>query len=297
MPQRWINEQTNFWTTRADAFGGAIAPPAAGSTMTEHLSCVSNASSRRRPRRFSTSGWSRIRWRTGCVRAGSVASPVTVEPQVGGGVRVDTDASGANLLIAGRLLAIDRPNLLCFTWSNTNWPDPTVSDFNVAFTPTGGDRTLMSIEHSLVPPTEFENFHHGSGVHGRRNRGGAVMTSNRDRKAVANTGLLVAAIRAKESAREDRLFTDPFADKLAGETGKELLAAAVAGSGERSTAQIVVRTRFFDDALLRLTQRGEAGRHSRRRNGRPSLPVGVAGRHHRLRSRPTTRHRRQSPTS
>ena len=80
------------------------------------------------------------------------------------------------------------------------------------------------------------------------------MTSGRSRKAVANTGLLVAAVRAKESAREDRLFTDPFADKLAGETGKELLAAAIAGSGEQSTAEIVVRTRFFDDALLRTAQ-------------------------------------------
>ena len=71
------------------------------------------------------------------------------------------------------------------------------------------------------------------------------------REAVAGTGLLVAAIRAMESAREDRLFTDPYADKLAGDTGRALLAAAIAETGERSTVQIVVRTRFFDDALLR----------------------------------------------
>ncbi len=71
------------------------------------------------------------------------------------------------------------------------------------------------------------------------------------REAVAGTGLLVAAIRAMESTRDDRLFTDPFADKLAGDTGRRLLAAAVAATGERSTTQIVVRTRFFDEALLR----------------------------------------------
>ena len=71
------------------------------------------------------------------------------------------------------------------------------------------------------------------------------------KEAVASTGLLVAAIRAMESTRDDRLFTDPFADKLAGETGRELLAAAIAEAGERSTVQIVVRTRFLDDALLR----------------------------------------------
>ena len=54
-----------------------------------------------------------------------------------------------------------------------------------------------------------------------------------------------------ESTRDDRLFTDPFADKLAGDTGPQLLAAAIEGSGERSTLPIVVRTRFFDVAMLR----------------------------------------------
>ena len=74
---------------------------------------------------------------------------------------------------------------------------------------------------------------------------------NNARVAVANTGLLVAAIRAMESTRDDRLFTDPFADRLAGDTGRRLLAAAMADSGEASTVQIVVRTRFWDEALLR----------------------------------------------
>ncbi|SBS72393.1 putative enzyme [uncultured Mycobacterium sp.] len=74
------------------------------------------------------------------------------------------------------------------------------------------------------------------------------MESRRD--AVADTGLLVAAIRARESTREDRLFTDPLADKLAGEAGHRILDTALATSGERTTMQIVVRTRFWDDALL-----------------------------------------------
>lgn len=80
---------------------------------------------------------------------------------------------------------------------------------------------------------------------------------DKSREAVASTGLLVAAIRAMESTRDDRLFTDPFAGKLAGETGRQLLAAAVAATGERSTMQIVVRTRFFDDALLRAARVAE----------------------------------------
>lgn len=67
---------------------------------------------------------------------------------------------------------------------------------------------------------------------------------------MADTGILVAAIRAEETRRPDRLFTDPFAQKLAGESGQRMLVEAVAASGDKSTLQIVVRTRFWDEALL-----------------------------------------------
>ena len=87
---------------------------------------------------------------------------ITVEPRVGGSVRFDVDDSGTSVLITGRFLAIERPHLLRFTWSNSNWPDPTaVSVVNVAFAPFDGDQTLMSIEHSLLPPEEFDNFQNG----------------------------------------------------------------------------------------------------------------------------------------
>jgi methyltransferase (TIGR00027 family) len=69
------------------------------------------------------------------------------------------------------------------------------------------------------------------------------------RHAVAATGLLVAAMRAEESAREDRLFIDPFAERLAGEAGRQLLAEAAADT-EQSSGQIVIRTRYWDEALL-----------------------------------------------
>lgn len=86
---------------------------------------------------------------------------VTVEPHVGG-LRFDVDHFGSSVLITGQFLAIDRPHLLRFTWSNSNWVDPTaVSVVNVAFAPAGDDQTLMSIEHSLLPPAEFQNFHDG----------------------------------------------------------------------------------------------------------------------------------------
>lgn len=41
---------------------------------------------------------------------------------------------------------------------------------------------------------------------------------------VAKTSLYTAVLRARESARPDRLFSDPFAEALAGPQGDDLLA-------------------------------------------------------------------------
>lgn len=87
---------------------------------------------------------------------------ITIEPHVGGKVSFDVDDSGTSVLITGQFLAIDRPRALRFTWSNSDWADPTaVSVVNVAFEPVGDEETLMSIKHSLLPPEEFESFHSG----------------------------------------------------------------------------------------------------------------------------------------
>jgi uncharacterized protein YndB with AHSA1/START domain len=81
---------------------------------------------------------------------------------VGGSLRFDVDDSGTRVLISGRFLAIDRPRLLRFTWTNSNWRDPTTESIvTVTFEPVGEDQTLMSIEHSLAPPEEFERFDRG----------------------------------------------------------------------------------------------------------------------------------------
>lgn len=67
--------------------------------------------------------------------------------------------------------------------------------------------------------------------------------STRTLDPVALTGRLTACMRAVESARADRLFDDPFAARLAGVTGQELL-------GEfGDNPAIAVRTRYFDDML------------------------------------------------
>jgi methyltransferase (TIGR00027 family) len=57
---------------------------------------------------------------------------------------------------------------------------------------------------------------------------------------VAQTSRLTAALRARESARPEPLFTDPYAARLAGETGEALLR----DFGDNAT--IAVRTHFFD---------------------------------------------------
>jgi methyltransferase (TIGR00027 family) len=61
---------------------------------------------------------------------------------------------------------------------------------------------------------------------------------------LALTAHWTAAARARESAREDRLFEDPLAELLAGEEGRALLAAEPA-----ENPYLPIRTRWFDDWL------------------------------------------------
>ncbi|MDF2695999.1 MAG: hypothetical protein K0S65_4382 [Labilithrix sp.] len=72
---------------------------------------------------------------------------------------------------------------------------------------------------------------------------------------VAITGLLVAAIRAEESKRADRLFEDPFAEALAGEEGRAALARYRSAAGP-SIPIIEVRTRWYDEAIARAWEAG-----------------------------------------
>jgi methyltransferase (TIGR00027 family) len=80
---------------------------------------------------------------------------------------------------------------------------------------------------------------------------------NNTKQAIAATALIVAAMRAEESVRADGLFTDPFAERLAGPEGRRLL-ADFAGGNDQASAAIVVRTRLYDEALLRAQADGVA---------------------------------------
>ena len=70
--------------------------------------------------------------------------------------------------------------------------------------------------------------------------------------AISETALWTAAARARESARSDRLFNDPFAALLAGPTGFELLERFhTSYSPAGGNPFLPVRTRWFDDYLAR----------------------------------------------
>jgi len=59
----------------------------------------------------------------------------------------------------------------------------------------------------------------------------------------------IAAARARESTRPDRLFDDPWAERLAGDLGRAAMAASERATGGENQF-LPVRTRFVDDALL-----------------------------------------------
>ena len=103
-----------------------------------------------------------------CPRPARVVA-VTLAPRVGGMVRFDIDDSGTAVQMSGRFLAIVRPHRLRFTWSLSNWRDPTVvSVVDVTFEPVDEDKTLMSIEHALLPPDAVDEFKQGwAGVFGQ----------------------------------------------------------------------------------------------------------------------------------
>jgi methyltransferase (TIGR00027 family) len=67
---------------------------------------------------------------------------------------------------------------------------------------------------------------------------------------IAKTASWTAAIRALESDRPDRLFSDPFARALAGTEGLQMLDAANVG------IYVAIRTRFFDDFVLSVNRTG-----------------------------------------
>jgi methyltransferase (TIGR00027 family) len=79
----------------------------------------------------------------------------------------------------------------------------------------------------------------------------ANQLSRKDR--LASTASWIAAVRAREQERADRLFSDPWAAWLAGEEGW-LWRERTTGGKDENEVGLVIRTRFFDDFLLRVVR-------------------------------------------
>src|SRR3989442_14585426 len=73
--------------------------------------------------------------------------------------------------------------------------------------------------------------------------------------SVSDTARWVAMYRAMESERPDALFRDPFARRLAGPAGEQILAAMP--QGRRWAWPMIVRTAVMDEIIMRLvTEQG-----------------------------------------
>jgi methyltransferase (TIGR00027 family) len=92
-------------------------------------------------------------------------------------------------------------------------------------------------------PNDFTWFHDGF------QRRKLMTAKSPNNNTLGSTARWTAAARALESIREDRLFDDPWATALAGPEGS----AWIANRPPESLTPMVLRIRFFDDFLQRIT--------------------------------------------
>src|SRR5947207_15255121 len=74
---------------------------------------------------------------------------------------------------------------------------------------------------------------------------------------ISDTARWVAMYRAIETERKDAIFRDPFARRLAGARGEEILRAMP--KGRAFGWPMVVRTAVFDELIMRAVEGGGVG--------------------------------------
>jgi len=90
------------------------------------------------------------------------AVKISLEPSVGGSLRIDIEDSGFSLYVTGTFVELDRPRRLRFTWSCSAWADPSVQSLvTVTLEDHGADETMMTIEHEQLPPEEADSHRRG----------------------------------------------------------------------------------------------------------------------------------------
>jgi uncharacterized protein YndB with AHSA1/START domain len=92
------------------------------------------------------------------------AVKIALEPSVGGLLRIDIEDCGFSLYVTGMFVELDRPRRLRFTWSCSDWADPTVQSLvTVSLEARGEDETMMTIEHEQLPPEQVDSHQYGWG--------------------------------------------------------------------------------------------------------------------------------------
>jgi uncharacterized protein YndB with AHSA1/START domain len=90
---------------------------------------------------------------------------ISLEPSVGGPLHIDIEDSGSSLYVTGMFVELDRPRRLRFTWSCSDWADPSVQSLvTVTLTDHGADETMMTIEHEQLPPEQADSHRRGWGM-------------------------------------------------------------------------------------------------------------------------------------
>jgi uncharacterized protein YndB with AHSA1/START domain len=87
---------------------------------------------------------------------------IEVQPWVGGRLHIDIEDAGVEFFVTGRFTVLKRPRELEFTWHCSTWPAACMeSVVNVRLDRHGDQATLMTIEHTLLPPGLLERHQAG----------------------------------------------------------------------------------------------------------------------------------------
>jgi uncharacterized protein YndB with AHSA1/START domain len=90
------------------------------------------------------------------------AVKISLEPSVGGSLRIDIEDSGSSLYVTGHYIVLDRPSRLQFTWSCSDWADPSAqSVVTVTLEDHGRAETMMTIVHQQLPPDQADGHQRG----------------------------------------------------------------------------------------------------------------------------------------
>ena len=93
------------------------------------------------------------------------AVKVVLNPSVGGSLRIDIEDSGSSVYVTGQFIELDRPRRIRFSWSCSDWADPTVqSEVTVILEDHGAGQTLMTIEHERLPNGQIDPHQRGWGA-------------------------------------------------------------------------------------------------------------------------------------